>query len=53
MTQSSFVYTQLNGFKYRKGLNIFIWPIDWTLTGSINLGQSVPESNGNKGVLDI
>ena len=29
----SVIRTQLNGFKYRKTLNISIWPIDGTLTG--------------------
>ena len=30
-----------------------IWPIDRTLLGATTLGQSVPESNGNEGVLYI
>ena len=29
-----------------------IWPIDGTLTGTINRSQSGPGSNGNQGVLN-
>ena len=29
------------------------WLIDETITGTTNLGQSGPGSNGNKGVLHI
>ena len=47
MSQGLFICTWLNGFKYRKGLNSSIWPIDRTLTGTTTLGQSGPESNGN------
>ena len=53
MSQSSFVCTQSNGFKSRKWLNISIWLIDGTLTGTTTLGQSGPGNNGNKGVLHI
>ena len=31
---------QLNGFKYKKGLNISTWPIDGTLTGTTTPGHS-------------
>ena len=53
MSQNSFVCTQLTGFKYRKRLNISIQPIYRTLTGTINPGQSGPESNDNEGVFHI
>ena len=53
MSKSTFVCTQLNGFKYSKWLNSFFWPIDGTLTGTTTLGQSGPESNSNQGVLYI
>ena len=42
-----------NGFKYNKWLNISIWPMDWTLTGTTTLGVSDPGSNGYKEVLHI
>ena len=54
------IYTQLYRLKYlimimilSKWLNSSIWPLDGTLTGAINPGQSGPGSNGNEGVLDI
>ena len=62
-SQSSFVYTHLNDFKYcyqtliilftlnnnpSKILNSSICPIDETLTGSTTSGQSGPGSNGNE-----
>ena len=53
MSQSSFVCTQLNGLYYSKGLDISIWPINWTLTGSTTLGLSGPGSNGNERVHQI
>ena len=53
MNQSSFVSTQLNSFKYRKWLHISIWPIDGTLKSTTTSGKSEPESNGNKGGLNI
>ena len=34
--------TQLNGFKYSKWVNSFIWSIDGTLTGTTTPGQSGP-----------
>ena len=49
----SFARAQLNGFKKRKWLNISIWHIDRTLTGTTSPGQSGPGSNGNEGVLHI
>ena len=49
----SFVCTRLNDFKYRKWLNISIWPINGTLTGTNTLCQSGPGSNGKEGVLHI
>ena len=45
--------TQLNDFKYNKWINSFIWLIDWTQTGTYNLGQSGCGSNGNEGVVHI
>ena len=51
-SQISFVCAHLNGFKYRKPLNISIWPGDGSLTGTTTLIESRPESNG-KGVLHI
>ena len=39
MHQSSFVCTQLNGFKYNKWLNISIQPINETWTGTTSPGQ--------------
>ena len=53
MSQSWFVCTQLNGFKYRKRLNSSIWPIDGILTGTTNLDQSGHKSNGQEEVLHI
>ena len=50
---SSFVCTQLNGFKYSKWLSISIWPINGTLTGTITQGQSGPGNNGNESILCI
>ena len=46
-------HTQLNVFKYRKWLNICIWPIDETLIGTTIQGQSEPESNDNERILHI
>ena len=37
-----FICIHLNGFKYRKWMNIYIWPI-----GTTTPGQSGPGSNGN------
>ena len=45
--------TLLNGFKYRKWLNIFTWPTDGILTGTTTLDQSWPGSNSNEGVFHI
>ena len=53
MSQSSCDYTQLNGFKYSKWLNISIWPINGTLTGTTTQDQNWPKSNSNEGVLQI
>ena len=53
MSQNSFVCTQLSGFKYRKWLNISIWFIDLTLTGTTTLGHSGLGSNGNERELNI
>ena len=36
-----------------KRLNSSIWPIDETITGYANPGQSGPESNGNEELLHI
>ena len=44
---------QLNSFKHKKWLDISVWPIDGTLTGTTTLGQGGPGSNGNEGVLHI
>ena len=41
----------LDGFKYKKLLNISIWPINGTLKGSTMRDQSGPKSNDNEGVL--
>ena len=49
----SFVRTQLNGSKLRKGLNVSVWSIYGTIIGTAILDQSRPGSNGNKGVLHI
>ena len=49
----SFVCTRLYGSMYRKWLNISIWSIDGTLTGTTTPGQSKPGSNGNEEVLYI
>ena len=38
---------------FSKWLNSSIWPIDRILTGTTTLIQSVPENNGNEGVLHI
>ena len=40
-----------NGFKYSKWLNISIWLIEGTLTGTTSPGQSETVSSGNEGVL--
>ena len=48
-----FVCKRLNAFKDSKGLNSSIWPIDGTLTGTVNPGQSGPENNGNERILHI
>ena len=53
MSQSSFVCTQLNSFKYSKWLNSFFLSLDGTLTGSSTSDQGGPESNSNKGVHHI
>ena len=65
---NSFIFTQLNGFKYyyvrltiqfNSNLLAHRWSnssfqlIDWTLTCTTTLGQSGPRSNGNKMVLHI
>ena len=49
MSQSSFVCTQLNGSKQRKGLNISIWSI----TGPTTLGQSESGNEVNEEVPHI
>ena len=49
----SFDLTLLNGFMYRKWLNISIWSIDGTLTRTTTPGQCGPESNANEGILHI
>ena len=41
----SFVCTQLNGFRYSKWLNRFIWPRDGGLTSKTTLGPSGCGSN--------
>ena len=46
-----FVCTLLNGFKYRKRLNISIWSINETLTGTTN--PSEPDSDYDEEVLHI
>ena len=51
MIPDSFVYTQLNDFKYSKWLNCSIWPIVGILTDITTPGQSREGNNGNKGVL--
>ena len=48
-----FVCILLNSFKYSQWLNSCIRPIDETLTGSTISGQSGPQSNDNKAVLNI
>ena len=48
MIQGRFVCTQLNGFKYRKWLNISISSIDGNLTDTSTPSQSEPGSNGNE-----
>ena len=53
MSQTSLVSVQLNVLEYSKWLYTFIWPIDWTLTGTTTPRQSGPESNDNEGVLHI
>ena len=50
---NSHLLTQFKGFKYRKGLSIFIWSIEGTLTGITIPGQNRHESNVNKSVLRI
>ena len=50
---SSIVCTQLNGYKFSKWLNISIWPIDKTQTGTTTPDQSWHGSNGNEVVLHI
>ena len=45
---NSSIFTQLNGFQYSKWLNISIWHIDGTLTGTTTLGQWT-WSNGSEG----
>ena len=53
MNQNSFVCTLLNGFKlFRTWLNISVWLIDGTLTGTTILGHR-SGSNGKKGVFLI
>ena len=65
MSWTSFVCTQLNGFKFcyltqiilfsinQKWLNSSVWPLDMTLTSSTTLSPSGPGSNDNKGILHI
>ena len=48
---NSFVCTQLNGFKFRKWLHIYIWLIEGILAGTANPGQSRHRSK--EGVLHI
>ena len=52
-SQSSFVCTQLNAFKYSEWLNSSICLIGGTLTSTTTLGQSEPGSNSNEGVFHI
>ena len=47
------ISTQLNDFKYKKWLNISIWPIAGTTIGTITPVQSGFGSNGNDWVLHI
>ena len=49
----SFVCTHLNGFKYRKWLNISIWPTNGNQTGTTTPGKSGPDSNSNERVFHI
>ena len=53
MNQSFLLSTQLNGFKYSKRLNIFIWLLDGTLAGTTTQGQNGPKSNSYEQVLHI
>ena len=46
----SIIYTQFNGFKHKKWLDISVWPIDGTLRSIVATGS---ESNSNEGVLPI
>ena len=46
-SNSTFFYTQLHCFKFRKGLDIPILTIDRTLTVTTDLGQSGAGSNNN------
>ena len=50
---SSFVCTQLNGFKYTKWLDISIWPVDETLRGTATPGQSGTRIKDNEDVFPI
>ena len=49
----SFVFTQLNSFKYSNWQNKIIWLVNGILTGTIILDQSGPGSNGIEGVPHI
>ena len=46
-----FFSADLNGFKFRKWLNSYIWAIDWFLTGTTTSSQSGPGSYDNEEVL--
>ena len=50
---NSFIFTQLNGFKYSKSLNSSLWPIYGTPTDTSTSGCDGPGSNGNEEVLYI
>ena len=53
LIEESFVCTQLNDFKHRKWLNMFIRPTDGIQTGTTTRGQSGLENNGSERVLHI
>ena len=47
------LFAQINGFKYSKGPNSSIWPLDGTLTGTTTLGPRGTRSNDSQGVFHI
>ena len=47
---NNFICTQLDGFKYREWLNIYIWPTDRTLIDTTTPSQNGP-GNNKEGVL--